>query len=85
MDVLLVEDDPEMRMFLQAEQESRGHTVTMHADGKRKWKPIQSRHFSMVTLKAGKIPLKDEEGNLIDVLGTLPGHHRAQACGYRNV
>lgn len=50
LDVLLVEDDPEMSAFMQAVLESRGHTVTAAADGDSGWEKYQSRDFGMVIL-----------------------------------
>jgi diguanylate cyclase (GGDEF)-like protein/PAS domain S-box-containing protein len=50
MDVLLVEDDPQMGALLQRVLESRGHTVTRIADGKSGWESYQSQSFPMVIL-----------------------------------
>jgi PAS domain S-box-containing protein len=50
MDVLLVEDEPEMSAMLRAVLESRGHAVTAVADGESGWENYQRRHFPMVIL-----------------------------------
>lgn len=50
MHILLVEDEPEMRLMLEAVLKSRGHTVTATADGESGWESYQNGEFSMVIL-----------------------------------
>lgn len=50
MDILLVEDDPEMSQFFQLVLAERGHNVIAFADGESAWQGYQQQHFSMVIL-----------------------------------
>jgi DNA-binding response OmpR family regulator len=50
MDVLLVEDNPDMRALLQLMLEKRSHTVTSVADGESGWANYARHHFPLVIL-----------------------------------
>ena len=50
MNILIIEDDLEIRLLLQAVLESRGHTVTAAADGESGWESYQQMDFQIVLL-----------------------------------
>ena len=50
MDILLVEDDPQMGELLRMALESRGHTVTRVADGENGWESYKNHDFPLVIL-----------------------------------
>ena len=50
MHVLLVEDDPEMRVLLKTVLELRGHIVTAFGDGESAWLACQERHYPLLIL-----------------------------------
>ncbi len=50
VNILLVEDDPEIGALLQMVLEQRGHAVSKFADGESGWEAYQSQEFSMVIL-----------------------------------
>ncbi len=50
MNVLLVEDDAEMRALLKSVLEIRGHSVAEFGDGESAWQACQTQHFPLLIL-----------------------------------
>lgn len=50
MNVLLVEDDPQMAEWMEAFLESHGHAVTRFTDGESGWESYQRQNFQMAVL-----------------------------------